>query len=59
LDYSNQHNIDRLGIFSARYGTLTEWPLNRVTSLMSGGTFDFPAARQEVWDMMQEDAAYT
>lgn len=57
LDYSNQYNIDRLGLFSARYGTLTEWSLERVTSLMSGRKFDFPAARQEVWDMMQQDAA--
>lgn len=57
LDYSNQYNIDRLGIFSARYGTLTEWPLERVISLMSGRKFDFPAARQEVWDIMQQDAA--
>jgi hypothetical protein len=57
LDYSNQYNIDRLGIFSARYGKLTEWPLERVTSLMSGGKFDFTAARQEVWDIMQQDNA--
>lgn len=57
LDYSNQYNIDRVGIFSARYGTLTEWPLERVTSLMSGRKFDFPAARQEVWEMMQQDVA--
>lgn len=57
LDYSNQYNIDRLGIFSARYGTLTEWPLERVTSLMSNRKFDFPAARQEVWDIMQQDTA--
>jgi hypothetical protein len=57
LDYSNQYNIDRLGIFSARYGTLTEWPLERVMSLMSGRKFDFATARQEVWDMMQQDAA--
>lgn len=57
LDYSNQYNIDRVGIFSARYGTLTVWPLERVTSLMSGRKFDFPAARQEVWDIMQQDVA--
>lgn len=57
LDYSNRFNIDRIGIFSARYGTLTQWPLERVTSLMSDRKFDLPAARQEVWDMMQQDAA--
>jgi hypothetical protein len=57
LDYSNQYNIARLGIFSARYGTLTEWTLERVTSLMAGRKFDFPAARQEVWEIMQQDAA--
>lgn len=55
LDYSDRYSIDRLGIFSARYGTLTEWPLERVTSLMAGKKFDFSAARQEIWDMMQQD----
>lgn len=57
LDYSNQYNIDRLAIFSARYGALTEWSLERVVSLTSGGKVDFPAARQEVWDIMQQDTA--
>lgn len=57
LDYSNQYKIDHVGIFSARYGTLITWPLERVTSLMSGVAFDIPAARQEIWEMMQEDAA--
>jgi hypothetical protein len=57
LDHSNHYNIDRVGIFSARYGTFATWPLGRVTSLMSGTAFDIPAARQEVWDMMQQDAA--
>lgn len=57
LDYSNQYNIDRLGIFSARYGKLTEWPLEQVTSIMSGSKFDLIAARQEIWNIMQSDAA--
>lgn len=55
LDYSDEHNVDRLGIYSARYGTLSEWPLDQVTSLLSCREFDFSAARQEVWDMMQQD----
>lgn len=55
LDYSNQYNIERLGLYSARYGTLTEWPLERITSLLSGRKFDFAAGRQEVWEMMQQD----
>lgn len=57
LDYSNKYKIDQMGIFSARYGTLATWPLERVTSLMSGIAFDISAARQEVWDMMRQDAA--
>lgn len=57
LDYSNRYKIDQIGIFSARYGTLVTWPLERVTSLMSGMTFDIPAARQDVWEMMKQDAA--
>lgn len=57
LDYSNRYNINRVGIFSARYGTLATWPLARVTTLMSGRDFDLAAARQEVWHMMQQEVA--
>lgn len=57
LDYSNRYSIDRLGIYSARYGTLTAWPIEYVASLMAGRDVDFPAARQEIWDMMQRDAS--
>lgn len=57
MDYSNQYNIDRVGIYSARYGTLTEWPLERFTSVAAGTNFDLGAARQHFWDMMQEDVA--
>ena len=55
LDYSNQYTIEQLGIYSARYGTLTKWPLEYVTSLLSGRTFDLTAARQELWDIMHQD----
>lgn len=57
LDYSNQYNIEQLGIYSARYGSLMEWPLERATSLLSGGKFDLSVARQEVWDLMQQELA--
>ena len=36
-DYSDRYQIDRLGIFSARYGMLTEWFLEETTGIMSGG----------------------
>ncbi|MDJ0458598.1 hypothetical protein PUN71_015445 [Arthrobacter sp. NQ7] len=57
LDYSNQYDIDQVGIYSARYGSLTVWPLNRVTSLLSGRDFDINVGRHEVWGMMQQDPA--
>jgi hypothetical protein len=52
LDYSNSYEIDRVGIYSARYGTLVHWPLNDVAAAMAGRPVDLVGARLEVWDMM-------
>lgn len=57
LDYSNRYNIDRIGIYSARYGTLATWALEEVMTLTAGHHFDLNAGRQKVWDMMQQEAA--
>lgn len=55
LDFSDSYNIDRLGIYSARYGTLVEWPLQQVTGSMSSRSFDLKSGRQDMWDLMQQE----
>ena len=52
LDHSDTYRIDKLGLYSARYGSLVVWPLEYVTSTMAGEPVDFTAARQEIWDML-------
>ncbi|MHA6668110.1 hypothetical protein ACX3O0_04515 [Homoserinimonas sp. A447] len=52
LDYSDTYEIDRLGLYSARYGSLVVWPLDYVTSTMAGRWVDIRAARQELREML-------
>ena len=52
LDHSNTYGIDKIGLYSARYGALVVWPLEHVTSTMAGQTVDFAALRQEIRDML-------
>ncbi|MEV7874194.1 hypothetical protein [Microbacterium sp. NPDC089188] len=58
LDYSDAYEIRRLAIYSARYGTLTDWPLDRVAETAAGRPVDLAAERQRVWDLMQEDIEF-
>jgi hypothetical protein len=52
LDRSDTYAIDRLGLYSARYGRLAVWPLEYVATTMAGQPIDFAVARQEMWDML-------
>lgn len=36
---------------------VTDWPLEEITSLMSGEKFDFAAARQDIWYIMKQEPA--
>ena len=53
LDYSDRYAINKLGIYSARYGTLVSWPLDYVMATAAGMTIDLRQARQELWDILQ------
>lgn len=52
LDHSNTYGIDKLGLYSARYGALVVWPLEHVTSTMAGQSVDFRRRREEIRDML-------
>ena len=57
FDYSNKHNINRIGLYSARYGTLVTWPLEHVLNLASGRDFSVQAGRQDIRNILQKDAS--
>lgn len=54
LDHSNTYGITELGFYSARYGSLTMWPLEYFTAAMAGHPVDFTTAREQLWDMMHQ-----
>ena len=58
LDYSDAYSIQNVAIYSARYGSLIDWRLVHVAETAAGRAFDFAAARQQVWDLMQEDIEF-
>lgn len=58
LDYSDSYEIRSLAIYSARYGTLTDWRLDEVAETAAGRAFDLATERQRVWDAMQEDIEF-
>lgn len=55
LDYSNAFDITSIGIFSARYGQIHEWSLAEVLDAASDTSFDLTAARQLIWDLLQQE----
>lgn len=54
LDNSDVYGIRCLAIYSARYGSLIDWPLNLVAETTAGRAVDIAAERERVWDMMQD-----
>ena len=58
LDHSDTYEITRVAIYSARYGSLTDWPLDHAAEIAAGRPVDFAAERQRVWDLMQEDIEF-
>lgn len=55
LDRSDTYEISKIGVYSARYGHLHEWPLEYVLSTAAGRSFDLAAAREHVWGLMHEE----
>lgn len=49
FDHDDQYRIDRLGLYSARYGTLVDWPLTEALATLAGHPVDLAACRDQVW----------
>jgi hypothetical protein len=47
LDFDDAHHISEVGIFNARYGYLTTWPLQNLLTELAGRNIDLAATRQD------------
>lgn len=52
FDRSDHYRMSAIGIYSARYGNLTSWPLDHALATMAGEPVDLPALRRTVWRML-------
>ncbi len=52
FDRPDEYRIDRIGVYSARYGHLAEWSLSEALATMAGTTVDLAAERMTVWRML-------
>lgn len=52
FDRSNQYGIDRIALYSARYGQLTTWSLSDYMSLLSGQDLNLATERATVWELL-------
>lgn len=58
LDYSDKYAITHVGIYSARYGTLTAWSLPDLLWRAAGAPVDLQMVRNELWAVMQDELAF-
>lgn len=52
FDHSNAYGLDRIGIYSARFGALVTWELIPTLELLAGGTVDLAAEREKIWSLL-------
>lgn len=52
FDRSNQHGINSITLYSARYGQLTEWSLVDYMKVLSGEDLNLEAERTTVWELL-------
>jgi hypothetical protein len=52
FDRSDKYAIDKVGIYSARYGSLTTWSLDSFLGTLAGRPVDLAAERESVWRLL-------
>jgi hypothetical protein len=52
FDRSDTYRITSFGIYSARYGCLTQWPVSTGLETLAGERIDLTAERQFVWRLL-------
>jgi len=57
LDESDEYKLDRIGLYSARYGGLSVWPLGEALNTMAGDTVELSDLRAEISNMLHRRQA--
>ncbi|GAA4385968.1 zinc finger domain-containing protein [Tsukamurella soli] len=57
FDRSDTYRIDRIGVYSARYGTFAVWDVGATLAAMAGEPVDLAAERAQVWRILEAEAA--
>jgi len=52
FDRTNKYRINRVSLFSARYGNFTSWPLSEYLTLLSGREVNVKTEREIVWRLL-------
>lgn len=55
FDTVDEYKIDSFGVYSARYGNLTTWPLVEGLGILAGRPVDVAAERTAVWNLLSDD----
>ncbi|MGL5851557.1 MAG: hypothetical protein ACRCZD_12315 [Phycicoccus sp.] len=55
FDYSDTYRITKVGIYSARYGTLVTWPISDTLETLAGEPVDLARERSVVWRLLGGD----
>jgi len=55
FDHSDAHHIDRVGIYSARFGHLVIWPVAEVLETLAGKPVDLADVREQTWRALGGD----
>lgn len=56
FDRSDAHGIDRVGIYSARFGHLVIWPVAEVLEALAGKPVDLADVREQTWRALGGDS---
>ncbi|WP_309127606.1 hypothetical protein [Microbacterium sp.] len=56
LDRSDAYGIDRVGIYSARFGHLVIWPVADVLEMLAGRPVDLDDVREQTWRVLGGDS---
>lgn len=59
FDRSDRYGINRIGIYSARFGALISWDLEPTLQLLAGEPVSLAAERERVWELLGGPAAPT
>ncbi|MDT0264198.1 hypothetical protein [Jatrophihabitans lederbergiae] len=52
FDHSDKYGINRIGIYSARYGVLVSWELELTLELLAGEAVNLAEEREKVWGLL-------